>query len=225
MLSLQGLVKTKKRTVASSTKAENGVVGTTPNILEDIHQKHLNITVYNRDISSLDEEIINLLKHDMTFDSRGDEDTVLNKLKQQIKLEEQSLILQDIQSLLLHFKKITKANHFRLYLATINTNMCRKFHMDYNSLRILCTYSGPGTLWLTEDNVNRNALDAYGSNECIVIDENKIKQAKTGAVLILKGAKYSKRFTKGVVHRSPTIEESGQKRLLLRIDIHQSLNA
>jgi len=128
------------------------------------------------------------------------------------------MILQDIKNLLHHFKAITNAKSFRLLLATVNSNMCKKFHVDINDLRMLCTYGGPGTLWLTEDNINRKALNPYGTNQSIVIDTNSIKQAKTGAVIILKGAKYQKDATKAAVHQSPTIEESREKRLLLRID-------
>jgi hypothetical protein len=93
-----------------------------------------------------------------------------------------------------------------------------------NDLRMLCTYSGPGTLWLSENNINRNALNSCGDNECIVLDESKIQQAKTGAVVILKGAIYPEEGTKAIVHRSPTIEDYGEKRLLLRIDTNAFLN-
>ena len=60
--------------------------------------------------------------------------------------------------------------------------------------------------------------------ECIVLDESNIQQAKTGAVVILKGAMYPAKGTNAVVHRSPTIEESGATRLLLRIDTNEFLN-
>ncbi|WP_422104689.1 DUF1826 domain-containing protein [Winogradskyella sp.] len=220
MISLQSLIGTKKRFQDfSSETAQNWVEGTRPKILEDIHQKHVNITVYNRDIYPLKKEISSLVKCDITFDSRGTLDVILKELTIQIKGDENILMMQDIQNLLQHFKAITKAKRFRLFLATIDTNMCRKFHMDFNVLRMLCTYSGPGTLWLTEDNIDREALEAYGSNACIVIDQNRIKQAKTGSVVVLKGAKYSKKMKNGAVHRSPTIEERSEKRLLLRIDM------
>jgi hypothetical protein len=132
--------------------------------------------------------------------------------------------LKDIEHLLYIFTQITKANSFRLLLTTVNTNMCRRFHTDINDLRMLCTYSGPGTLWLTEDNINRKVLDTCGDNECIVLDESKVQQAPTGAVVILKGSIYPQEGAKAIIHRSPTIEESGQKRLLLRIDTNEFLN-
>ena len=220
MISLQSLINTRKRSKDVSTPIlKNWVEGTTPKVLEDIHQKQVNVSIYNRNIYHLEKEINTLLKNNITFDTKGTIDAILNELISQVKLEKSTLLVQDIHNLLQYFKDITKSKCFRLFLASVNTNMCRKFHMDFNVLRMLCTYSGPGTLWLSEDNLDRNALEAYGSNDCIVIDENLTKQAKTGSVMILKGAKYSKRSTRGAVHRSPTIEESSEQRLLLRIDM------
>lgn len=88
------------------------------------------------------------------------------------------MIVQDIENLLHRFKEISDVKKFRLLLSKINTDMCRKFHTDINNLQMLCTYNGPGTLWLTEDNINRKALEMYADNELIVIDKNNIQQVK-----------------------------------------------
>lgn len=131
------------------------------------------------------------------------------------------MLYKDIECLLHLFKKISASENLSVLLETVNTNMCRRFHTDVNDLRLLCTYSGQGTLWLTEDNVNRNALDNSGNNEAIVIEENNIQQVETGDVVILKGSKYIQNDTKAVVHRSPSIENNKEKRLLLRIDTNE----
>jgi len=55
------------------------------------------------------------------------------------------------------------------------------------------------------------------------LNEKNIQQAKTGAVILLKGALYPKKGTNAIVHRSPTIEESGERRLLLRVDTNDHL--
>ena len=49
-------------------------------------------------------------------------------------------------------------------------------------------------------------------------------QVPENGVVLLKGALYPKAGTRAIVHRSPTIEESGEKRLLLRIDTNDNLN-
>ncbi|MEM9722880.1 MAG: DUF1826 domain-containing protein [Bacteroidota bacterium] len=207
----------------TKTTSKNYAVGTEPTILKNIHQTDVNIALYNRDTDSLVSEVNSLMEQDIEIRASGDIGTILHTLTQAIDPVRFPLLLQDMQDLLHLFKEVTLAPTFRLLLATINSNMCRRFHTDGNDLRMLCTYSGPGTLWLTEDNVNRSGLNSRGDNDCIVLDESKIQQAETGSVLILKGAIYPQEGTKAVVHRSPTIEESGGKRLLLRIDTNQFL--
>lgn len=199
-------------------------VGDTLTSLDAIHHKEVNIAIYKRDVSAFSSEIIGLLEQNVEFRSSGSIETILKEMINIPGQHQYNGIIQDIKKLLRHFQKLTDANSFRLLLSTVNSNMCRRFHTDINDLRLLCTYSGPGTLWLTEDNVNRKALDTCGDNECIVLDENKVQQAPTGAIVILKGAIYPKEGTAAVVHRSPTIEETGQKRLLLRIDTNEFLN-
>ena len=100
--------------------------------------------------------------------------------------------------------------------------MCRRFHTDINSLRLLCTYVGQGTLWVPDEMVNHKAFLNKGGNEEIVTDESQIQHAGTGDVIILKGALYPE--ANPIVHRSPAIEGNGESRLLLRIDVNDGLN-
>lgn len=201
--------------------AKNWVTGKTQNILSNIHQKGVNISIYNRDIKMFDNEINNLLEQGVQFKFNGDVSSILTEIKRVIVTEDFQMIYKDIECLLHLFKKISASENLSVLLETVNTNMCRRFHTDVNDLRLLCTYSGQGTLWLTEDNVNRNALDNSGNNEAIVIEENNIQQVETGDVVILKGSKYIQNDTKAVVHRSPSIENNKEKRLLLRIDTNE----
>ena len=99
--------------------------------------------------------------------------------------------------------------------------MCRKFHTDVNDLRMLCTYLGPGTLWVPDEAIDLDASYARGNGKDIVIDLEKVEQVGTGDVVILKGALYPE--ANAILHRSPTIEENGEKRLLLRIDTYEAL--
>jgi len=203
---------------------KNWVAGTRTTVLNDIHQPEVNIAIYNRDTTALRAEIDSLLDHDFECRASGDLATIEAAFATAIQPHGCDLLLRDVQELLRVFEQLTGAKSFRLLLATVKTNMCRRFHTDINDLRMLCTYSGQGTLWLTEENVNREALDSRRGYAPIALDENEIRQAATGAVLILKGAIYPKDGTKAVVHRSPTIEKTGERRLLLRIDTNEFLN-
>ena len=216
------MIGLQKAAKADSKSIVNWEIGESAAILKGIHQKDVNIAIYERDINDLRSEINHLIEEHIEIRTRGDINDILNEVKTVTNLDNDSLIIQDIEELISHFAEVTKAKNFRLLLATINTNMCRRFHTDINDVRLLCTYSGPGTLWLTDDNINTKALNNFGDNERIVIEEDKVQQAKRGAVVLLKGAVYPQKGTKAIVHRSPTIEESGEKRLLLRIDTNDA---
>lgn len=200
---------------------KNSIEGGTIDILDNIHNNEVNIAIYNRNIHHLNFEIYQLLKREISLKVNGTTENILNEIAQTISTANYNSLYTDIKNLLITFSNITGCTNFKLLLATVNTNMCKRFHMDFNSLRLLCTYSGPGTLWLTEDNVNREALNSNRDNKSIVLNSNNIRQANAGDVIILKGAKYGISESLGVVHRSPTIEETKFQRLILRIDVVQ----
>jgi len=186
-------------------------------VLNSIHLFDVNVSIYERDISKLEAELQYLLEQGIDFRSSGSTSDILNALKEEVQSNGNG-VLQDIRVLLECFRDLSKLDSFRLFLATVQSDMCRRFHTDMNDLRLLCTYCGPGTLWLDEGNVNREALTALEPNEKIVIDESKIKQASAGDVLVLKGEVYPGMNAKAVVHRSPSIKSNSTKRLILRID-------
>ncbi|PHI21732.1 hypothetical protein CEQ90_00135 [Lewinellaceae bacterium SD302] len=205
------------------TEAENWMVDSTPRVLNGIHQSDVNIVVYERDTSALKSEVDQLLKQHNEFRGSGEIQDIMRKLSSTVDQAIYPLIYQDIHNVLSLFAEVTKADNFRLLLAIVSTNMCSKFHTDINDLRLLCTYHGPGTLWLSDDNINYRALDNYGSEAPIVLRQDDIRQVRTGDVAILKGAIYPD-TKKPVIHRSPPIVADNQKRLLLRIDTNATQN-
>ena len=211
--------------VDSDTRSQlNWVIGSSMKALDRIHQKDINITIVERDINALIPEIDELIIRNIQLRSNGNIDSIMKEVTQALSSFNCRLILEDINDLLHRFTSLVPVEECRLQLATIATDMCRRFHTDINDLRLLCTYSGPGTLWLTDDNINKNALEHSSGNGDIVIDKNRIQQAQTGSVVLLKGAFYPGEETKAIVHRSPIIEKNNTKRLLLRIDTNQTVD-
>lgn len=205
------------KNMKAKTFEKNYQIGKHPMVLEKIHNREINIAIYDRDVENLKKEIGNLLSENINFRVNGEKDDILDSLTK-VLTPEFNLMFEDIKFQLNLFGTISKANSFKLSLSTVNTNMCRKFHSDINDLRLLCTYSGPGTLWL-EDNI-----DVESDKREESIDLTKINQADTGSILILKGSIYPNEETKPIIHRSPSIEEDVEKRLLLRIDTNIFLN-
>jgi len=208
----------------SSVTIKNWENGKHPNVLKSIHERDCNIAIYNRNVLSMQEELRIMLESNVEFRSEGSINSVSSAVSNAEVLLDFPLVRADINLLLGLFKDLTQAENFRLALITVDSNMCRKFHADINDLRLLCTYKGPGTMWLTEDNLDREAMGHPDDNVGMVIDTTRIMQAEEGDVLVLKGALYEKEGTRPIVHRSPTIEESGGKRILLRLDTDEFAN-
>ncbi len=204
----------------------NSIIGSSPDILSCIHLANKSIAIYARNISYFQNEIESLINNNVEFKTSGSIKDISEALNHYFNSSPQKYnnLLKDILELLVTFQKVSKSDTLRVLLATVNTNMCKRFHTDINDLRMLCTYYGPGTLWLKDENTNRTVDDSCVNIDEIIKDESRVQQISTGHVAILKGAIYPKKETKAIVHRSPTIEESGDKRLLLRIDTNEFLN-
>jgi hypothetical protein len=107
-------------------------------------------------------------------------------------------IAADVVALARHHRALTGVDGLVLRLEVIETDACRRFHADYVTLRLLCTYVGAGTEWHHVD-----IPDA-------------VERVPTGAVAVFKGRLMLD--PPSVLHRSPPIMASGGRRLVLAID-------
>lgn len=114
---------------------------------------------------------------------------------------ERDLLIQDVAALADVFARLMGAAWLRLRLDVIATNACRRFHMDALTARLICTYRGTGT----QCGVSQNGEDP-----------SEIFTVATGAPIVLRGTLWD--VGKGLLHRSPPIEGSGETRLLLVLD-------
>lgn len=124
------------------------------------------------------------------------------------------LFIEDISAITAYFSSIAGKDFIRFNLYTIDNDMCRNFHADYNNLRLLCTYRGAGTQWLSNEFVK----SGYGGRPENAIEQDEIQQLETFWIGILKGESYFNNEGNGIVHRSPPMGEKKVKRLLLKID-------
>lgn len=94
---------------------------------------------------------------------------------------------------------------------------CVRYHADNVPLRLVCTYRGPGTLWLSEDNLDLKAAEAKGtSNEDIVLRPHDVHQAGEWDVLVMKGKLAN---TTPVYHKSPPARPRDPASLVLKLDV------
>lgn len=130
---------------------------------------------------------------------------------------DQALWRADIAPLLDEFARLSAAHVVRATLETVTGSACRKFHVDWIGLRLLCTYDGAGTQWLPDAAVRRDML-TVGDNDDIVDDPASVQSMACGDVGLFKGEAWPGNEGRGIVHRSPPKPEGGHRRVLLCLD-------
>lgn len=201
------------------------IVSPDPDQLKRINEQGNNIACWLRD-ASLIEDCLNTLpdvpvhKLDMlcTYNQAGG---LLQKHLESIYGSQvvtcMQPLIEDVALLSKLFYEVTQSKTIRLYFALVDNDMCRRFHTDINDVRLLCTYKGPGTVCLKNSDVAESLLDEAMNNPEL-IPEDELFRAVTGHVLFLKGALHPNAGDKAVLHRSPVLSESREKRILLRLD-------
>jgi hypothetical protein len=107
-------------------------------------------------------------------------------------------LVDEIADLARRFALLMACAALRLRLEVVETDACRKFHTDQLCARLLCTLSGPGTQWIETG------------------ADPQVMQMAPGEVAIFKGRLWAEE--PAILHRSPPIAVSGERRLLLVLD-------
>lgn len=123
----------------------------------------------------------------------------------------------DLGRLAALFFTVSEKRNVTLRLETTDKDGCRRFHVDRTHLRLLCTYRGPGTEWLTDSQVDRTA-QANGAPNDDIVRFGQPARFEPFWVGILKGDAYPGNAGQGLVHRSPALAGSGRTRVLFCLD-------
>lgn len=123
----------------------------------------------------------------------------------------------DMVSLVSLFAALAGERPVSLRLETTDSDGCTRFHADRTWLRLLCTYRGPGTEWLRNEQVNRRA-QAEGRPNDEILCSGVASRFPTGTVGVMKGSRFPGEAGNGLVHRSPPLKGSGQVRVLFCLD-------
>lgn len=116
---------------------------------------------------------------------------------------ERNMLIEDASALAAIFADVMDCAHLQLRLDVIQTNACRKFHIDAVTARLICTYRGTGTQY---------GLSTTGDDPATILT------VPTGAPLVLRGTRWPESPPSGLLHRSPPIAGTGETRLLLVLD-------
>lgn len=140
-------------------------------------------------------------------------------LLQQQKLDPQLFLhwLQDLQYLAGLYFDIVKGRHVTLRLETTDVVHCPRFHVDRTHLRLLCTYQGPGTEWLSNTQTDREAQRLGAANDEI-IRFGEASRFGLFDVGIMKGSAYPGNAANGLMHRSPPMDPTDPTRVVFCLD-------
>lgn len=108
---------------------------------------------------------------------------------------------QEISALARSYARIMEVDSIRMRLEIVETDACRKFHMDNVKARLLMPLTEPGTQWIEAD----------------VLPDGQVHHLRAGAIGLFKGRIWVE--TQAILHRSPPIAGTGVSRLLLVLDL------
>lgn len=114
-------------------------------------------------------------------------------------------IAADIAALAASFAAIMALSHVVIRLERVVGDACKRWHADYVSVRLICTYRGSGTQ-LIERTIERADAPPVETPRSLAL----------GAVGLFKGRILA--GDQAIVHRSPQIAGTGDERLLLVLD-------
>lgn len=218
-----GLIRTADPDRASSSAAQI-ISGTRWDHLSRIENPETNLAILRRPVLPIASAVDELLESD--FESfqvsiAKDEDPVLLGcyLEEDLGLKsiEAGNLYLDLVDNLRNFFAVSGANEIGIQLEAIRTDMCALFHYDLLRLRLVCTYAGPGTEWLRNEDVNRNGL-LRGNNELVLKTGAVVQSLPLHHVGLMKGERYHEEPDRSLIHRSPSISGRNIARLFLRMD-------
>jgi len=128
----------------------------------------------------------------------------------------------DVVQLCEAFADLVQADELMISLEGPSEATCPRFHVDRVGIRMLVTYSGPGTEWLAESDVDRSFLGEAGQDlpddqNGVIRDGGEVRSVEPFSVTLLKGEAWPNGEGHGAVHRSP--DPLGAPRALLRVDM------
>ena len=195
-------------------------------VLADIYQENKNIVVWKRSLTDkLLEASNSVLSTNPDLEISlvvSPQDTVSNL---QAKLDSSKLVIiliEDIHKLVNMFCDLFDLSRVGLRLTSLKHAMCPRFHVDNVPCRLITTYQGIATEWLSHGNADRSKLGVGNkgkpdSQSGIYQDETDIQQLSQGDVALLKGEAWVGNEGKGLIHRSPQLYDQAS-RLILTID-------
>jgi len=196
--------------------------------LAEIYRPEINLCVVERSISS---EMETFVTHLLSSTRAINVIETINVqsfnthtlLPQHLHLQGYEAFCADIAQVIDIFSHLFELESIGLRLGMLDKAMCPRFHVDHVPCRLVCTYGGIGTQWLEDAYVDRSKLGSRSgglSDELsgLILDADAISTMPNYAIGLLKGSRREGNELNGAVHRSPSLNATSPRRLLLTLD-------
>jgi hypothetical protein len=200
--------------------------GYDPDVLADIYQHHVNLAVWQRSLASnLRAQTAALVAadHHLKASTTVSPDRARSGISTALKIPRHSPLCEDAAELVDMFCCLFDQKRVGFRAAVLDSAMCPRFHVDNVSCRLLTTYIGSATEWLSNDGVDRSKLGrgSQGKKDHesgLYSQKEAIQRLGAGDVALLKGEGWIGNEGRGLVHRSPAVP-AGEQRLVMTIDV------
>ncbi len=183
-------------------------------VLQDIRSPGCNLAIWKRSVPLGCEQVRDEMDRDIRFSAP------LAELAQLLRAElsnaqvpasdKTEALIGDVAMLARLYCSAMDISAVELRLEIVTTDSCRKFHADYVNARLITTYAGTGTQWLSNDDAERVRQG---------LEPGTINTLSAGDVGLFKGKLATET---PAIHRSPPISGTGEKRLLLVLNPPES---
>ena len=192
-------------------------------VLADVMLDPVQVAVWDRH-SPLDQQVVQLAcREKLAVKSWLDVADLPASMMRSLPGEDFAPLREDLALLADMMACLFGATGVGLRVTALEKPMCPRFHVDQVPCRLITTFAGPATQWLEENSLNRSKL-GRGSNgqpdssSGLIQANANIQKITVGDVALLKGERWEGNEGRGIVHRSPGVEQ-GQQRLLLTLDM------
>jgi hypothetical protein len=192
-------------------------VGSEPEAMTHIYESDVNAAIWEREAPQLSPDALRRMGN-VTLEACLTPDAVAPWVERMLPNAPPAL-REDVIQLADMYACLFEVSHLGLRLKTLDRPMCPRFHVDRVVCRLLTTYAGAGTEYLSNEEVDRRDLGkpvADPSALPVLTSGATVRQLPAGAVLLCKGESWPGNEGYGFVHRSP--DPGGQPRLMLSID-------
>jgi hypothetical protein len=222
MNNLAGLASPSRRTntaIDSSFWPENALFGVQTGGLRDIYGESINILIAPWTPSEELRTAISAAKYDdlPELDAVIESERIPLLLPELVHTPIGKALLQELLPAISAFRDLLPCKRIRVMLMRTLGRTCPLFHVDRVTLRMLCTFRGPGTEWVANADVARKGL-GRGDNDKVIVPGTVIYSIPAFHLCVLKGDAYKGNAGRGIVHRSPSVPGNAGGRWYLRVD-------